>query len=171
MPGKIPALPSPVPEAPTAIAEADPAANANLPVAAPATVAPSPRPAAPQAAPDVAKKPASSPARVVPVARTDPPSAPVSEPTSRGAVGEPVSFEPIILDGSTFSSLGQVKRAVAFVNNASREELLAAGIHEMVVDTVLTNRPYASLQKFAYTKGIGDHTMAAVERHTREDSP
>jgi len=80
-------------------------------------------------------------------------------------------FEPVILDGATFSTLRHVKRAVAFVNNATREELLGGGVHEKVVDTVLTNRPYASLQRFAYTKGIGEATMAAVSRHTSPEPP
>lgn len=115
-----------------------------VPAPAPKVVAP-PRAAAPKAVPEPAQTP-------------PPPSA---------DAGTADGFEPVEVDGTTFTELSHVKRAVAFVNRASRDELLEAGVSHYVVDTVLDNRPYKSIQRFAFTRGIGPKTVAAVADHTR----
>jgi len=141
-----------------------------------------PRAAAPVASPRVAPEPslpASRPDPSVPsdaggvIAAPAEPRPARSEPaSSEPALSEPASSEPassepdelpapVTVDGVTFTRRSDMTAVLRFANGATRSELVAAGIVERygLVDTVIDNRPYRSVQQLGGTKGIGPDTM------------
>jgi DNA uptake protein ComE-like DNA-binding protein len=48
---------------------------------------------------------------------------------------------------------------LSLANRATREELEAAGITGQRIEDLIGGRPYASVQKLGYTRGVGPDTM------------
>jgi len=133
-------------------------------LAVPSAVAPSP---APSAAPDPgpAPAPAAEPAPRPRAASTPAPSpapAPAPAPAPRPSPA-PSSGGAVSVDGVPFSA-AQVGPALRFVNEASKEQLVAAGIAGAQAGYVLKGRPYADLAAFGAAYGVGPKTVEAVKR-------
>lgn len=128
-------------------------------VAAPVAPAPAPGQAAPEPEPE--PEPASPPAPAP--ADAPPPDSTVPEDPAPA----PAAFEPVEVDGVTFATLSHVKAALRFANQADRDALKAAGVSEYTVDTVIDNRPYRTIQRFGWTRGIGPKTVQAIADHTQ----
>ncbi|TVQ89289.1 MAG: serine/threonine protein kinase [Deltaproteobacteria bacterium] len=134
-------------------------------------VAPSPAPAksAPEPAPKVAPSPAPAKPAPAPPAEPTPPAKSAPKSSSDGSRDEddllPV---PIVVDDVTFTRVSHMRAVIAFVNRATREELIDAGVNERygMVDAVLDNRPYTSVQQLGATPKIGHKTMLAIALHT-----
>lgn len=66
-----------------------------------------------------------------------------------------------MVDEVGFTTAGAAK-ALAFVNTATPEQLAAAGIYRKGVEIIVAKRPFASLQAFGGTYGIGSKTVQTV---------
>jgi len=91
------------------------------------------------------------------------PAAEVSE--VRRFVGATVA-DAVTVDGVGFSS-DEAQRTLRFVNQASRDALVAAGIHPRVARRILAARPFDTLERFGSTPGIGVKSVAAARSATR----
>jgi hypothetical protein len=67
------------------------------------------------------------------------------------------------VDGVSFSA-SEAKAAVRWVNKASEEELKAAGITGRPLSSLLSARPFSSLQAIGETSQIGTQTMLNIQR-------
>lgn len=146
--------PAPVPR-PAAAPEPEPApepAPAPVPIQVPRSApVPVPAPAAP------APAPAPAPAAPAPAAPAPAP-APWSKPEPEPAPPGFVRVDDVLL------SDGTAARTVQFVNTASYEDLAKAGVYRQGITVILDQRPFADIQAFAATRGIGTKTVEAVSK-------
>ncbi len=134
-----------------AVAEPDLDAELFAPDAPPPVeVAPAaPAPAAPKPAP-IAPKPSPEPA----------PAAPEPAPAAPPAVERPdLLDEPVVIDEVTFTRLSEMKAVLKLANHGTPDELGAAGITGQRIHDLIAGRPYRSVQKLGYTRGVGPDTM------------
>jgi serine/threonine-protein kinase len=69
----------------------------------------------------------------------------------------------VVADGVRFTA-AQAAAATAFINTASYEQLLAAGVAPRQVAIILEQRPFADMIAFAATPFIGEKTVEAARR-------
>lgn len=124
---------------------------------APASVRPAPVPSsgAPPSAPSGAPPP--TPSGAPPPA----PSGSVEAGVLRPAPAPAGTDAELEIDGVSFDPRA-AERAVRWLNSASRAELEAAGIYSRGVALILDGRPFASIEAFGQTRGVGEKTMGAV---------
>jgi hypothetical protein len=148
----------PAPEAPAAAPE-------QVPVPEPPPAAASPRPADPPATdPTPAPRRAAPPTEPAP--RPEP--APKANPAPRPRPGAPPAAAPapappgmVVVDEVTMT-LEQGKALVALVNRATPDELASWGIYDQGVGVILNGRPFATVEQFGQTRGIGKKTVEVL---------
>ncbi|MEO0604240.1 MAG: hypothetical protein AAF211_22585, partial [Myxococcota bacterium] len=64
-------------------------------------------------------------------------------------------------------TLHEARRTLAFVNQAAPADLSAAGLSRSVVSRIVEERPFATLEAFGATRGVGVRSVqAAIEAAT-----
>ncbi len=69
----------------------------------------------------------------------------------------------VTVDGVRFT-VEDARRTLSFVNHATPEALRTAGIHASVVGRILAERPFASVEAFGATRGIGPRSVAQAAK-------
>jgi predicted Ser/Thr protein kinase len=154
--------------APIVVAQAPPpVAPAPEPVVAPPPPvvpepAPPPKPAPVPAKPRTEKPPVAKPPvekpppEPVPETHVDRPPPAEKPPPPPAATPGHVLVDNVEMDQET------AKRALAWVNAASEDDLVKAGVYDRGVETILASRPFASMTAFGDTRMIGEATVRAV---------
>jgi hypothetical protein len=163
----------------------DPAADEGSPVEPPALdpppADPGPSAAPVQGLPAAAPPPrtgASAPRRSPapePAVSPEPIAAPIAAPTSAGysdpgaATESDLLAAPVVVDEVSFTRRSEMAAVLRLANRATREELEAAGITGQRIEDLIGGRPYASVQKLGYTRGVGPDTMRKL--HAAANGP
>ena len=93
-----------------------------------------------------------------PAAKVEAPKAAPPPPAPpAGAPGD------VVADGVRFTA-AQAAAATKFVNAATHDELLGAGVAPRQVALILEQRPFADMVAFAATPYIGEKTVEAARR-------
>lgn len=123
------------------------------------------QPAEPPPAPEPSSEPAPAP-KVQP--EPSPGGGSTSSSTSTSKGDRDLLDVPVVVDDVTFTRISHMRAVLAFVNRATREELIEAGVNERfgMVDAILDNRPFRSVQQLGATPKIGNATMRSLADHT-----
>ncbi|MEZ4321337.1 MAG: protein kinase [Myxococcota bacterium] len=105
----------------------------------------------------------------LPVPSHDPMPAPgpvLPMPMPTRPVPPPPPRSELVVDDVGFTA-AEAARALEWVNGADADALKAAGVYLKGVEVILANRPFASMEAFGETKGIGTKTVEAVLRASK----
>lgn len=158
-------VPRPAPPAPRVpvMAPATPPSASPPPATATAPLEPTHEPK-PVPVPAHEPKPVPAP-KPIPHAPPDAKPPPVATPAP---VSAPSTGDGLTFDNITFDSPAHIAASLKWVNGATEQQLRDARIYDKGVIVILTNRPFATMQKFSDTSGIGEATMrdvAAAGKH------
>jgi hypothetical protein len=128
--------------------------------------APAPEPPAPRRpAPATEVKPApAAEVKPAPAAKVEPKPADQAEAKPAAAQAEPKPAKPAAPAAGELGghAVPDVAALLAFVNTADEAALREAKIRQPALGTLLTSRPFASLDQLAATAGIGPKTLEAL---------